>query len=223
MSISKRLDEAVERYPESWKVRSIVQAIPYLGGVIDNIVTGKVTTVQRERFELFIEELRDACVSLNGEKLDKGFIESDEFVDLFVNVSERVVRTHEDEKREALRNAFLKATTKDGSKGPFKEIAIRLIGDLTVDHMRVLRVVAGRQAQFTEADRQANEDFTSLDQLAACLSEEIPRVDIRAVAYDLMNMGLLGNWWARRYDQPEETDRFRLTEVGRKFIGFITA
>ena len=218
----RRADQAAERYEEAWHLRSAIQAIPYLGSVIDNIITGKIAAVQRERLQRFMDDLREDYSVLSEGKVDKDFLRSEEFIDLFVMTAERVARANGRSKVDALRNAFVNATTIDGSAGPLKEVVIRLVGDVTADHVRVLRVIADREQSFSEADRSNNADYTDFQQIRGTRSE-LSEIEIQAIVYDLVSMGLLRDWWIGRFDQPNELTRVHLTRFGREFIKFITA
>jgi hypothetical protein len=152
MDLHRQVDEVTERYNEDRALRPMVAVIPFIGGPLDAFITARASRLQRERFEHFVEEVRAAYARLDEDKLDQDFIQSEEFFELFVSTVERVTKAYETEKLCALTNAFVNATTTEGSEGPIKEIVVRVTGDLTASHMRLLRVVADRECAFTRAD-----------------------------------------------------------------------
>jgi hypothetical protein len=141
--------------------------------------------------------------------------------EVFRDPAERVTRSHGDEKPEPLRNAFVNGTTVEDSRGPLKEVMLRVAGELTADHMRVLRVVKEREDSFTEADRKSNSEFIAWGHLAAA---GLPQDTVIPLCQNLIGVGALANWWGNRIGAPlTDTDRYRLTHPGRQPMRFISA
>ncbi|MDE3074708.1 MAG: hypothetical protein KGJ86_04700 [Chloroflexota bacterium] len=222
MGINEHIDRAVERYDELGKLRAPLQLIPVVGPVLDVIVSSTASRIQRERLEGFFADLRTACEALDQAKIDRKFLESEDFFDLFVATTERMLRTGAAAKREALRNVFVNGMLRDNSDGPFKEIALRIVGDLTPAHVVALAYAHRLAARFTAEQREAKSDFTPIQDLDEQLGSP---ESARTVAHDLLALGLLSNWWQGRYDAKSDstTDRFSLTPLGRRLAEFITA
>jgi len=168
--LAKRLDQAAERYTDLVALRAAVSLIPYVGSALDVVLSSPASQVQQRRFERLITGLAEAYQQVDDAKIDREFLESDEFVDFFRDMAERVTRSHGDEKLEALRNAFVNGTTTEGSKGPLNEIALRIAGDLTSEHMCVLKIVDQAEHRFSEADHQptkTSQAWTSFGSMAS--------------------------------------------------------
>jgi hypothetical protein len=222
MGINERIDRAVERYDELGKLRAPLQLIPIVGPVLDVIVSSTASRIQRERLEGFFEDLRTACAALDEAKVDRGFLESEDFFDFFVATTERMLRTGAAEKRDALRNVFVNGTLHGNSDGPFKEIALRIVGDLTAAHVIALAYAHRMDVKFTAEQKEAASDYIPIQDL----EEQLGSADsARAVAHDLLALGLLSNWWQGRYDAKSDstTDRFSLTPLGRRLAEFLSA
>lgn len=222
----KKLDQIAAKYPQSALIRTIVRegiswsfGTPFLGSMIDDAVTGVIGRRESERVKHWLINLDLAFQQLDDSKLDRSFLGSEEHIELFVAVAERVARSHQAEKHEALRNAFVNASCTDGSTGPFKHIVVRLIGDLTVEHMRLLRIVTERDDTFTAEEREANKDSTSIDDLTASLPI-MSRVDVEALASDLLSLGLLRDWTLGRYSSGQRR-LFAPSASCSRFVRFI--
>lgn len=90
------LSEKYENYP---LVRVIINAIPYIGNGIDIYLTNKWNKFQIERFEDFIDKLSSQLSCIQQNKLDKNFLESEEFFDIVYSIVKDVINSRLEEKR----------------------------------------------------------------------------------------------------------------------------
>ena len=56
-----------------------VSAVPYVGGIVATALTSLEIQHLSDRLEAFVEELREAASRLSIEKLDRDYLQSDEF------------------------------------------------------------------------------------------------------------------------------------------------
>lgn len=218
----------IERFQESWWLQGLIAIAGALPSptivnpiaLATSAVGAHMMGMQRKRAEQFAQQIH-AAVEATNTRLDEEFLRREEFLDFALSALERAVRTSNPEKLEALRNAFIHGSSPDGSSGPFKDIVLRLVGDLTAEHMRLLRVATDRQARFTDQDREANADYTGLEHFAETLPD-LADLDRAALTLDLVNIGLLGNWWIGRYNGGAKVDRVFVTDLGLRFVQFIT-
>jgi hypothetical protein len=94
------VSNAPENYSNNPFLRAYIQAIPFAGNLIDNIVTSKWQEINQKRIGLFLEAVSDEFKQLEETMIDKSFLESDEFVDLFVKSTRLVTNTSNKEKIE---------------------------------------------------------------------------------------------------------------------------
>jgi hypothetical protein len=91
-------DSMSEAYSDTLIPRLTIQSIPLIGGQLDTFLTWKGEQLQKERFEKFVDILSDALEKLDEEKIDKEFLESEEFIELFYEVSRQAIRSYQEEK-----------------------------------------------------------------------------------------------------------------------------
>jgi hypothetical protein len=89
---------AIERYSESPVFRALVTAIPYLGGSIDALFGQWGAEIAQRRFRVLLEELAKETARLDASKVDKAFLDSEEFVDLFTRAAREAARSRHREK-----------------------------------------------------------------------------------------------------------------------------
>jgi len=216
------LDAAAEKYEDLTALRAAVSLIPYVGGALDIMISGRAAHVHQERMTRWVNELRDAYGRLDEAAIDKDFLASDDFLDFFCDAAERYTRSHGEEKLEALRNAFVNGTTQEGCNGPLKEIVLRVEADLTADHMRALKALRDGERDYSPRDDDPADRIPYADIAAARVAlASLDVSDTDHVVLDLESANLVDNWWRHRLND-RHWDRFVITDFGRRFIWFIT-
>gem|GEM_PF-6040457 len=98
ISVDRRIvaatQKAAEWYSERTVFRALVQAIPYAGGPLDALFGGWGAELIARRQAQLLEELRAAFQRIEEEKVDKAFIESEEFLNLVLRGLDHSARTH---------------------------------------------------------------------------------------------------------------------------------
>jgi hypothetical protein len=138
-SISK--DSMAEAYSDALIPRLIIQSIPKIGGQLDTYFAWKGEQLQKERFEKFIYLLSEVLEKLDEEKMDKEFIESEEFNELFYEVSRQAIRSHQEEKLIYIRNIFINSLTPKYSKNFMKTSFLDILSMLSDAHIAILKLL----------------------------------------------------------------------------------
>ncbi|MCI0722757.1 MAG: hypothetical protein L0338_27865 [Acidobacteria bacterium] len=205
--LAERFNTVSSKYADNLSLRAAVTAIPYLGGPIDALLSGRAAKAQYERLMDWLEDLRAACSLLSEEKIDKRFIFSEEFESLFYETADKVRRTRECEKRRLLRNVLIRACIASPSKTPDKEKLVRILDELTPFHVRVLQQIHGDP------------------QPAIDLQEVVRRVgverqlEVTVATNDLVRLGLVYITAGRLFADP--TVNARSTAFGTEFLEFL--
>jgi hypothetical protein len=79
-------------------LRAAISLIPGIGSPIDLILSSEGQNIQNRRVNLTISTLKDEMFKIDLNKIDKKFIESEEFYDLMMKVFESCTRTSRIEK-----------------------------------------------------------------------------------------------------------------------------
>ena len=140
------VDRAAQLYEEANWLRAAVQIIPCVGGSLDTLFAWRWNHIQRQRYEAFLESLCKHMECIDESKLDRDFLESDEFASLFFDVSTRVTREYETEKIHFFRNALVNSAMTEFVGDPLRDFMVGLLGELTLAEVHILQI-AGEKVQ----------------------------------------------------------------------------
>lgn len=106
--------------------------------VLDTLRQQKLKQVEEERLNKFFQNTSNKIKYLSDNKLDKDFIESEEFIRLFLNISNKVKEDYREKKIEYYSNLLLNYTTINFSKDFYKEGIIERLSKYSIEHILVL-------------------------------------------------------------------------------------
>jgi hypothetical protein len=136
---AKVADKAVEMYSEQAALRATISAIPWIGSSIDAFLSTKGQKIVQNRITSLLDALKDEMRDIQEGKVDKPYLESDEFFDLTLKALEAATRTKEIAKI-GMYARILKGAVVGRREAEFSgEDAIRVILDLTPRQMEVAR------------------------------------------------------------------------------------
>lgn len=123
-----------QRYADQVFLRATVQAIPYIGGSLDTLLSGRATQIHLKRVEKFIDNLADRLAVIEGATAN---LDDEAFADLMLDTFEAVARTRSDQKRSRFAEIITKQIVKPA---PWEEpeSAVRLLSSLEEIHIEIL-------------------------------------------------------------------------------------
>jgi hypothetical protein len=214
-------EEPIKRYPEpSGKdialgaARAALSAIPYVGGSATELLGLVLAPPVARRRDEWLKELADALEELQ-KRVDGFSIESlqnnETFVSVTLQAAQAAMRTHQQEKRDALRNAALNSVLSQDTDEDEQLMFVGLTDVFTVLHLELLKLF-GDRGNYPEIKRQQLRDRRELTD---------------PIVLDLNNRGLLRDprpSVARTRDSDESLtiQSWTLTRLGIKFLTFIS-
>lgn len=165
------------------------------------------------------QELRNQVRHLDENKIDSQFLASDEFTFLVLDILTKNAHTHEEAKTCLFAQILVNSTLKDVSSIPYKEGFVRIVNDLSVQHIQAFTVAFQKAQTFTDQHRLDNKDFVTAQEIA----EKAALTQSRTMAYceELIRYGLLSDWSISRWDyQP---GLYALTDYGHEFASFMVS
>lgn len=199
--------------------KTALAAIPYVGGPA------------AELFQLVIklplERRRDEWMRSVGEKLQEleqlgvdvaGLSESEEFVTAALHASSLALRTHHQEKLEALRNAVLNVAIQQAPEDALQHMFFQWIESMSPLHLRLLKYF---QAPPTNSN-------ISMGALANTLEQNIPELRGKRHIYDQVWKDLYANGLTNTENlhvmmTGNGLSEKRTSQLGDAFIAFISA
>ncbi|MEZ2721901.1 hypothetical protein ACBP46_10770 [Paenalcaligenes hominis] len=122
-------------YSDNIAARAVVSSIPYIGSVVDALFSGRAQKRQKERVSEAINLLREKLQKRSGLPECKS---SEEFDDFLISFFEKMVRSREYEKIQALTDIVVNQVIKQDSWSK-AEAMLRLVGRLEALHISVLK------------------------------------------------------------------------------------
>jgi hypothetical protein len=218
------IEIAAERYVQTSGARALVSLIPGVGGALDALIGGEGARIQERRVAQLIGNLRLDMALIEAGMLDEQFIHSEEFYDWFVATGEKVVRTNDEEKLRALRNVFMNGVVAGNDDGSLKNLILSVVGDLTGDHVRVLRVMHEIEPPTESGDvLPALDQFPPIEDLRIKFTE-FDTAKFDAIVNDLIRAGLLAPYLATTYGGGTGSPTaVTLSLFGREVVRFLSA
>ena len=226
MEIKKALEKASSVYGEKTALRATIQVIPYVGGALDTLLSGKGARIQQQRIEGFLRELDGRLRKIEGLT---ALEPTEELLDLFTNVLDGVVKTRSSVKQKSFASILGNHISSTGNWEE-AETATRLLKDLEEIHVRVL--------SFSMTAPICNSPFGGLrvvaltdnphgdenQQRPTSLAIEFPGYSVaalRMICSELVAKSLLYDEGVGRMD-TKAMEYFVATELAKWFINWIS-
>ena len=185
--------------------RALFGAIPYVGTALNEAVFEHRSRIKRERFEAFMRGVADDVGKLKDSAIDHAYLQSDDFVDFFESLLQRVLRNRSAEKLARFRSLFV-GQIQVPVDTDFRETFLDIITNMTEKQIEIL--AAHRQhGRFDTPYRKS--EFYGL-----CSA------DYRFFVQDLISKGLMVDDSMSRFD-CRPLDVLEVTEMGLKFLNFV--
>ena len=194
-----------------------MQLIPYIGGPVDTILSGRASRIQMKRLEQFVLELRsrlDAVEVINAD------VNGDEFSDFMLSALEKVWRARTAEKRRYFADVVSRQVVEAHSWDD-ADMAIRLVAELESIHIDVLTAVLsvqqtkGNTTELNVVALDAEPSGSVIGNFAQTLTSKLggrySNVALRLACSELTARGLLhddgiGRWGAKAMTYFVATD-----------------
>ena len=209
-------------------VRSGLGAIPFGGTAAVELFNKVVTPPLERRRDEWRESVGERLNSLESARvvdLDE-LQENDGFVTVVMHASQAALRNHEEEKLDALRNAVLNAALPEPIDHSIQQMFVRYVDELTVWHIRLLRLFQDPAAWFQSNDVTPPTFAlsSSLDRLIAAAYPDLGRRgDLwELIASELHTKGLFSGGNLRTMMSADGAFQKRTTDLGDELLRYIT-
>lgn len=208
--------------------RAVAGAIPYVGSAAVELFSTLVTPPLQRRHYEWMEKVGEGLRALeenSGVDLDE--LGKDEgFIDTVMQASQAVMRTSQQEKREALRNAVLNSALPNAPDESKRQIFINWLDTLTVWHLRLLRFFADARKWYEEQKRQPPQ-YSIAGSLEQLMLDAYPELKGKRAFYDKIMADLgqqgLGPGSVHGMMSGQGVFEKRATELGNELLAFLSA
>jgi hypothetical protein len=206
-------------------VKVALSAIPTLGGPAAELFACLVASPLQRRRNRWEQEVTEAIDNLRieGRISIDALAQDDVFLDTVLQASLAALRTHDAEKRAALRNAILNAALPDPPHESLQQMLISLVDRLTSWHLRILEFARGPRDWFRASTKSVpTQEF---DSMATILHLAFPDAAstpglLDQAWHDLHQHGLVEGSVHVAWVHPNELDK-RTTAFGDQLLQFI--
>jgi hypothetical protein len=209
-------------------VKAIASEFPALGTLTEFFELFFAPSIEKRR-EVWFENLAHGLIELQ-QKIEEFEIEqlqqNETFITTFMGAYGHAIRTHREEKRQALRNAVLNATLPDAPDDTKQKMFIEWIGELTPYHLKILQFFNTDQVTDIDLDDRIWRMNIALDRLADSIIEKYPELEnefdtLVQIIHELHLMGLISNKLPAHGLATEISPHPKLTPLAIEFLDFI--
>lgn len=206
--------------------RAIVGSIPLLGAAATELFNTIIQPPLERRLNEWREETVESLNRLENEV--EGFKmeslrDNEQFISTILHATQAALRTHQEEKREALRNAVLNAALDISIDDDLQMIFLNMIDAFTPWHLRILKYLRNPM-DFCETETGRSQLMSGAP--AQQLEKAFPELKNRRVFYDqvvkdLNARGLIDIDSLHVHMSAAGVFAARTTEMGNQFLDFV--
>ena len=216
------IDKLNALYSQSPIVKGLLDGglsfIPFLGSAITSALDTRISQIYEQNSKEFSEEVKFLVNQLDETKIDKQFLESEEFVSLLIETLSRNARTYEREKTKLFATIFVNATMLGNSTVSYKEGFLQIIDALSVAHIDIFACVYEKSLELKKTDMNVNRGFILDEEIAEVTG--INKDTIQAYCAHMMRFGLLYDPTVGRYGH-KGPGKYNITAYGNEFAEFL--
>lgn len=201
-----------------------IEQVPVAGSITNFIVSRFWVPSASRRLEGWLKEFADDfdkhCEGCKMENL----VNDEAFISASIRAARIVVGTHQEEKRQCLRNALLNIAMGKGPDEGLQQIFLNAVEEFTSAHINVLNVLWRGPSLLMAQDRwhpMRNSDVTNYRQAIEALAPELKGQDdlLRYIITDLRNWGMT-NMGGPADPFPAGGSQ-AITNMGVRFLQFV--
>lgn len=134
-------------------LRSLVVAIPGIGGSLDLLIAGRGQRLAQERIVNLLSGLKEEMSEVRSDMLDRVFLETDEWADLVIKAVDAATKSR-DKAKIRLYARILRSAATFQDRGAFSpEEYLDALAELTPREVVVARAIYGRQQDVPSSEQ----------------------------------------------------------------------
>ena len=198
-------------------VRAGLSAIPVAGGVAVELFQAVIQPPIEKRRQKWMSDVGDKLLELEAKGLKLEDLQNNEqFISAVMHASQAVIRTHQDDKLNALRNAVINVAIGQAPDETLQHLLLNFVDSFTEQHLRILKL-------FQNPTLPPN---VSMGGLSAVLEHNIPELRQYRELYiqlwkDLYSRGLVNTEGLNVTMTGSGLSAKRTTKLGDTLLGFI--
>jgi hypothetical protein len=243
-TMSEKHEQLIENAPKADKydrthaaAKAVLSAIPVLGGALSELVNQIITPSLEKRRDAWIESIASKLIELD--RTLQSLHDNDSFITAIMYASQIAIRTHEEEKLEALRNSVLNSALPTRPEDDSIHIFLNMVDILTPTHLRILNFLDSPENSLSEHHLKVrNLSYIPELSIRTLVAMAFPKYNknntfIDHVINELLHHGLI---FEKNYNLPKKVQQLvgvgrinselfkpYTTTFGKQFIQFISS
>jgi hypothetical protein len=178
------LNTSLEVIAEEPVLQALLNMIPGVGGSLNELLAGKGQRIMEERRDNLLLLLGKHLEAIDEQAIKKDYFETPEGFDLLIKALDESGRTRSEEKRDLIARVLTGAASSPENSNYSPEDYLYLISDLTIQELRVARLIYKQRPD-------TNEESWNAWEAEACATLGIDRTDLHMALARLGSTGLL--------------------------------
>ena len=144
-------NKLIEKYPDNFRLRTLINLIPNIGGALDILLSEKGNKWREKRLTEFLSKLESRITSLESNISIKAIEElsnSEETYDLLIQSFNSVIKTRHSEKTSAYANILINHISHTIKSTYSSEIMISVLDVITIDEIEYLSALHKSEEDF---------------------------------------------------------------------------
>lgn len=179
-------------------VRGALGAIPFVGAAASEFFSLILAPPLAKRRDQFLSDLAADIEALSEtvkEFEPSNLAANETFISAVLTLAPAAVRSADQEKLQALRNAALNCARPTAFREDLAPLFLELVSSLTAWHIRIMKYLESPMAWFTERNLEPAKEFTEGGEILAVVGKGIPEIPkgsglFAIVIHDLSGKGL---------------------------------
>ena len=140
--MKEKIDGLVEKAKQgpAW-LRAGVSAIPWAGGALDHLLFDKAGEIRMQNVEKTLDAMKDKLGSIDESMVSKEWFESEEALDMFKNLLQKIEFEGDKDKIKALSAVYCLFGTNEHKDDPKKFAVLDILSKLTNNQRVIFKVV----------------------------------------------------------------------------------
>ncbi|SIR04251.1 hypothetical protein [Aquipseudomonas alcaligenes] len=208
--------------------RIMIGAVPILGGAGVEVFNSVIDTPMNERKVQWMNQVGNALNDLieKGVLTEQGLQHNETFITTVAQASMLAIRSHQQEKLEALRNAVLNVAVGHAPEEDLRQLFLNFIDVCTVTHIRLLSLMSGPE-EWGQKNGVEFPNGWSMGGITQAIEHAFPDLRGKEQIYkviwgDLYQRGLINTEGLGTTMSRQGILARRTTELGSKLIDFLS-
>ena len=218
--VSNMLSKASQLYADQTAIRALINIIPYIGGSLDVIFVSKGQKIVDQRLREFIKKLTEELNKVSESKVDKKYLDSEEWFDVVIKAMDSARKTRDTEKISWYAK-ILRGAVALGDRIDFDpEAYLQVLTELSSNELRVAKVIFEMQKEGPKDGEDElfwahNKGWRELPQKCYFISKD----DLAFILLRLQKAGFIREITGGRLDYQGGT--YVMTPTFRKLMRYI--